>query len=156
MLNAIPSTEAFMLKEFKDFALRGNVIDMAVGIIVGAAFNGVVKSLVDNVIMPPIGLLVGHVNFSNLFLNLSLAHYPTLAAAKKAGAPTLDYGIFINTLINFLIVAFAVFLLVREINRLHHQAAPPPTTKDCPYCATPIPIAAVRCPHCTSEVKAAA
>lgn len=146
-----------MLKEFKDFALRGNVIDMAVGIIVGAAFNGVVKSLVDNIVMPPIGLLVGHVNFSNLFINLSLSqHYPTIAAAKKAGAPTLDYGIFINTVINFVIVSFAVFLLVREINRLHRQAPPPPTTKDCPYCATAIPIPAVRCPHCTSEIKAAA
>lgn len=146
-----------MLKEFKAFAMRGNVIDMAVGIIIGAAFNGVVKSLVDNVIMPPVGLLIGHVNFSNLFLNLSRAHYPTLDAAKKAGAPTLAYGVFINTVINFVIVAFAVFLLVREINKLHRQEAPPaPTTKDCPYCATAVPLAAVRCPHCTSEIKAAA
>jgi large conductance mechanosensitive channel len=145
-----------MLKEFKEFALRGSVIDMAVGIIVGAAFNGVVKSLVDNVIMPPIGVLLGRVDFSDLFINLSRNQYPSLDAAKKAGAATIAYGVFINTVINFIIVAFAVFILVRQINRLYKQAPPPPTTRDCPYCATAIPIAAVRCPHCTSELKAAA
>ncbi|HZO80120.1 MAG TPA: large-conductance mechanosensitive channel protein MscL [Candidatus Binataceae bacterium] len=145
-----------MLKEFKEFALRGSVIDMAVGIIVGAAFNGVVKSLVDNVIMPPIGVLLGRVDFSDLFINLSRNQYPSLDAAKKAGAATIAYGVFINSVINFIIVAFAVFILVRQINRLYKQAPPPPTTRDCPYCATAIPIAAVRCPHCTSELKAAA
>lgn len=145
-----------MLKEFRDFALRGSVIDMAVGIIVGAAFNGVVKSLVDNVIMPPIGLLLGRVDFSNLFINLSMTQYPNLDAAKKAGAATIAYGLFVNTVINFVIVAFAVFLLVRQINRMYKQAPPAPATKDCPFCATAIPPAAVRCPHCTSELKAAA
>jgi len=145
-----------MLKEFKEFALRGSVIDMAVGIIVGAAFNGAVKSLVDNVIMPPIGVLLGRVDFSDLFINLSRNQYPSLDAAKKAGAATIAYGVFINSVINFIIVAFAVFILVRQINRLYKQAPPPPTTRDCPYCATAIPIAAVRCPHCTSELKAAA
>ncbi len=146
-----------MLKEFKDFALRGNVVDMAVGIIIGAAFTGVVNSLVANVLMPPIGLLLGRVDFSDLFINLSRTQYPSLDAAKKAGAATIAYGVFINTVINFVIVAFAVFLLVRQINRLYKQAPPPaPTTKDCPFCATAIPPAAVRCPHCTSELKAAA
>ncbi len=145
-----------MLKEFKDFALRGAVIDMAVGIIVGAAFTGVVNSLVANILMPPIGLLLGRVDFSNLFINLSRQQYPSLDAAKKAGAATIAYGVFINTVINFVIVAFAVFLLVRQINRLYKQTPPAPTTKDCPFCATAIPIAAVRCPHCTSELKAAA
>lgn len=142
-----------MLKEFKDFALRGSVIDMAVGIIVGAAFNGVVNSLVANILMPPIGLLLGRVDFSNLFINLSGTAYPSLDAAKSAGAATIAYGLFINTLINFLIVAFAVFILVRQINRVYKEA---PTTRDCPFCATAIPVAAVRCPHCTSELRAAA
>jgi large conductance mechanosensitive channel len=143
-----------MLEEFKAFAMRGNVIDMAVGIIVGAAFNNVVNALVSNIIMPPIGLLLGHVDFADLFINLSATHYPSLAAAKAAGAATIAYGAFINTVINFVIVSFSVFVLVREINRLYPP--PPPATKDCPYCSMPIPITAKRCPHCTSEVKAAA
>lgn len=143
-----------MLKEFKEFAMRGNVLDLAVGVIIGAAFGKIVASLVDDVIMPPIGRLLGHVDFSNLFVNLSDKSYDTLAAAKAAGAPTLNYGNFINTIINFLIVAFAIFLVVRTVNRwtTKPEAAAAPTTKDCPQCAMAIPIAAKRCGHCTSQV----
>ncbi len=150
-----------MLKEFKEFAMRGNVIDMAVGIIVGASFGTIVKSLVDDVIMPPIGLLLGNVDFSSLFLVLkegAKAHSPylSLADAKTAGAVTLNYGLFINTVISFLIVAFAVFLLIRSINKLkRNQTAPPPapTTKECPYCLSAIPVKATKCAHCTAELK---
>lgn len=145
-----------MLKEFKAFALRGNVVDMAVGIIIGVAFNGVVKSLVNDVIMPPIGALLGRVDFSGLFINLSHKHYPSLGAAKAAGAATIAYGAFINTIIDFLIVAFAVFLLIRQVNRLYQEPPAEPTTTDCPFCATAIPIAAMRCPNCTSDLKAVA
>ena len=143
-----------MLKEFKEFAMRGSVLDLAVGVIIGAAFGKIVASLVDDVIMPPIGRLLGHVDFSNLFINLSDKTYDTLAAAKAAGAPTLNYGNFINTIINFLIVAFAIFLVVRSVNRWTQKPAPAaaPTTKDCPQCAMAIPIAAKRCGHCTSQV----
>ncbi len=146
-----------MLKEFKEFAVKGNVVDMAVGIIIGAAFGTIVKSLVDDVIMPPIGLLLGNVDFSNLFVTLkegaTAGPYATPALAKAAGATVLSYGVFLNTVITFLIVAFAVFLLVKGINRLKRQeAAPPavPTTKDCPYCFSAISIKATKCPHCTS------
>jgi large conductance mechanosensitive channel len=150
-----------MLKEFKEFALRGNVVDMAVGIIIGAAFGTIVQSLVSDVIMPPIGLLLGHVDFSNLFLVLkegaTAGPYPSLADAKKAGAVTINYGLFVNAIIGFLIVAFAVFLLVRSINKLKRQeeAAPPPapTTKECSYCFSIVPLKATRCPQCTSELK---
>ena len=143
-----------MLKEFKEFAMRGNVLDLAVGVIIGAAFGKIVASLVDDVIMPPVGRLLGHMDFSNLFVNLGDKTYETLAAAKAAGAPTLNYGNFINTLINFLIVAFAVFLLVRTVNRWTAKPAPAaaPSTKDCPQCAMTIPLAAKRCGHCTSQV----
>jgi len=143
-----------MLKEFKEFAMRGNVMDMAVGIIIGAAFGKIVSSAVDDILMPPLGRLLGHVDFSNLFLNLGDKTYESLAAAKAAGAPTLNYGIFFNTIINFLIVAFAVFLLVRMVNKwvAKPATAAAPTTKDCPQCAMPIPIAAKRCGHCTSQV----
>jgi large conductance mechanosensitive channel len=142
-----------MIKEFKEFAMRGNVLDMAVGIIIGAAFGQIVTSFVQDVLMPPIGRLLGHVDFSNLFVNLSGTHYPTIAAAKAAGAATLNYGLFLNTIINFLIVAFAVFLLVRQVNRLAPKPAPPPAaTRDCPYCLTAIPLKATRCAHCTSEL----
>lgn len=148
-----------MLKEFKEFALRGNAIDMAVGIIVGMAFGAVVKSLVDDVIMPPIGLLLGSVDFSNFFLVLregtSSGPYLTLADAKSAGAVTLNYGMFANSIISFLIASFAVFLLVKNINRLKREKeAPPaaPTAKDCPFCFVSIPLKATRCPHCTSEL----
>ncbi len=140
-----------MLKEFKEFAMRGNVMDMAVGVIIGAAFGKIVASVVEDVIMPPVGRLLGHVDFSGLFINLSGKSYETLAAAKAAGAPTLNYGLFLNTIINFLIVAFAVFLVVQQVNRWTKKPATP-TTKDCPQCAMPIPIAAKRCGHCTAQL----
>jgi large conductance mechanosensitive channel len=150
-----------MFKEFKEFAMRGNVVDMAVGIIIGAAFGGIVKSMVDDVIMPPIGLLLGNVDFTNFFITLRdgaavAGPYATLAAAKSAGAVTLNYGFFINTIISFLIVAFCVFLLIRGMNQLKRKETvkeAEPTQKDCPYCFTKIPIKAVRCPSCTSELK---
>lgn len=141
-----------MFKEFKEFAMRGSVVDLAVGVIIGAAFGKIVSSLVEDVIMPPIGRLLGHVDFSGLFLNLSDKSYETLAAAKAAGAPTLNYGLFINTVINFLIVAFCIFLVVKQINRFAPKPAPTPSTKDCPQCAMPIPLAAKRCGHCTSQL----
>jgi large conductance mechanosensitive channel len=143
-----------MLKEFKEFAMRGSVVDLAIGVIIGAAFGKIVSSLVDDVIMPPIGRLLGHVDFSSLFLNLSEKSYETLAAAKAAGAPTLNYGLFLNTIINFLIVAFCVFIVVQQVNRWTKQPAPAavPTTKDCPQCAMAIPIAAKRCGHCTTQL----
>lgn len=147
-----------MFKEFKEFAMRGNVIDMAVGIIIGVAFGGVVHSFVNDVLMPPIGLLVGKVDFSNLFVTLHGQQYTTLAQAKAAGATTLNYGIFSNTVINFVIVTFAVFLFIREINRFKRKPAPAPeapTTKECEFCFSSIPLKASRCPQCTSELKAA-
>jgi large conductance mechanosensitive channel len=149
-----------MLNEFKKFIMRGNVMDMAVGIIIGVAFGKIVTSLVNDILMPPLGLLIGHVDFSNLFISLSSAHYDTLAAAKKAGAPTLNYGTFINTIIQFLIVAFAVFLLVKGVNKLattmHEPTTEPePTTKECPFCASTIPLKAKRCPQCTSDLALA-
>jgi large conductance mechanosensitive channel len=147
-----------MLKEFKEFAMRGNMLDMAVGIIIGAAFGKIVTSFVSDILMPPIGLLMGKTDFSGLFLNLSGKVYATLAEAKAAGAATLNYGMFLNTVVDFLIVAFAIFLLVKQVNRMSKKpAAPPaaPTTKECPYCISAIPIQAVRCAHCTSELRAA-
>ncbi|HYK39957.1 MAG TPA: large conductance mechanosensitive channel protein MscL [Candidatus Eremiobacteraceae bacterium] len=143
-----------MLKEFKEFAMRGNVLDLAVGVVIGAAFGKIVASMVDDVIMPPIGRLLGHVDFSNLFISLTDKSFDTLAAAKAAGAPTLNYGNFINTIINFLIVAFAIFLVVRTVNRWTTKPKAPDaaTTKDCPQCAMAIPIAAKRCGHCTSQL----
>ena len=150
-----------MLKDFKEFAMRGNVIDMAVGIIIGAAFGGIVNSLVSDVIMPPIGLLLGNVDFSNLYIILregvTAGPFASLVEAKKAGAVTISYGAFINTIINFLILAFVIFLFIRNINKLRRkEEVPPPvpTTKECHYCFTSIPIKAMRCPHCTSELKA--
>jgi large conductance mechanosensitive channel len=145
-----------MLKEFREFALRGNVVDLAVGIIIGAAFNQIVNSLVNDIIMPPIGLIVGQVDFANLFISLSGEHYDSLAAAQDAGAATLNYGLFVNAVLNFVIVAFAVFMLVRGMNRLQRQekeAPPEPTTKDCPYCYSAIPLKATRCPNCTSQLE---
>jgi large conductance mechanosensitive channel len=143
-----------MLKEFKEFAMRGSVVDLAIGVVIGAAFGKIVSSLVDDVIMPPIGRLLGHMDFSSLFLNLSDKSYETLAAAKAAGAPTLNYGTFLNTVINFLIVAFCVFIVVQQVNRWTKKPAAPaaPTTKDCPQCAMSIPIAAKRCGHCTTQL----
>jgi large conductance mechanosensitive channel len=143
-----------MLKEFKEFAMRGNVVDLAVGVIIGAAFGKIVSSLVDDVIMPPIGRLLGHVDFSGLFINLGDKPYESLRLAKEAGAPTLNYGLFLNTIINFLIVAFVVFIVVQWMNRLTKKEAPAaaPTTKDCPQCAMAIPLAAKRCGHCTAQL----
>ena len=143
-----------MAQEFKKFIARGNVMDLAIGIIIGAAFNQIVQSLVNDIIMPPIGLLVGRVDFSELYINLSTQSYDSFAQAQAAGAPTINYGIFINSVIEFLIVAFAVFLLVRQINKLHRELPAPPSTKNCPMCFTAIPIKAVRCPNCTSELTA--
>jgi large conductance mechanosensitive channel len=142
-----------MLKEFRDFAMRGNVVDMAIGIILGAAFGKIVSSLVTDVIMPPIGLLMGGVDFSDLFINLSSVHYDTLAAAKEAGAATINIGVFVNTVLDFIIVAFAIFMVIKQMNRLK-KAPPPadPTTKDCPKCLMSIPIKASKCGHCTADI----
>ena len=149
-----------MLKEFKEFAMRGNVVDMAVGIIIGAAFGTIIASLVSEVLMPPIGLLLGNVDFSNLFIVLkegkTIGPYATVAAAKGAGAVTLNYGLFLNTVVNFLIVAFAIFFVIRGMNSMKKkEEAPAPTTKECPHCLSTIPIKATRCGHCTSELRAA-
>ena len=143
-----------MLKEFKTFVMRGNVVELAVAVVLGAAFGAIVTSFVNDLLMPPIGLLLGGVSFNDFFVNLSGRSYPTLAAAKAAGAPTLNYGVFINTVLNFVIVAFAVFLLVRQANRFKAPPAPPAPTRECPQCAMTIPLTARRCPHCTSEVPA--
>ena len=144
-----------MFKEFKEFAMKGNVLDMAVGIIIGAAFGKIITSFVSDILMPPLGLLLGKMDFSGMFINLSGQSYPTIAAAKTAGAATLNYGIFINTIIDFLIVAFAIFLLIQQVNKMKRQpAAAASTTKDCPFCASAIPIPAKRCPHCTSQLTA--
>ena len=139
-----------ILKEFRDFAARGNVVDLAVGVIIGASFGKIVTSLVNDVIMPPIGLLLGKVDFSNLFLNLSATHYDTLASAKAAGAPTVNYGLFINALIDFTIVAFVIFILVKQMN--HFMKRPEPSKKDCPMCYSSISVKAIKCPCCTADV----
>jgi len=145
-----------MLKEFKEFAMKGNVVDMAIGIIIGAAFGKIVSSLVGDVLMPPIGRLMGNLDFSNLFFALNGQTYESLKAARDAGAPTINYGLFINTVIDFVIVAFVIFMLVKQINRLKKaEPAAAPVTKECPYCLTQIASKATRCPACTSEVKAA-
>jgi large conductance mechanosensitive channel len=147
-----------MLKEFKEFAIKGNVLDMAVGIIVGAAFGRIVTSLVNDVVMPPIGLLLGKVDFSSLFVNLSGADYPSLVEARKAGAAVVAYGSFLNTVLDFIVVALVIFLLVKQVNRLRREPVPvpaEPTSKDCPYCLSVIPIRATRCAHCTAQLGAA-
>jgi large conductance mechanosensitive channel len=143
-----------MLKEFREFAMKGNVLDMAVGIIIGAAFGKIVSSFVSDVLMPPLGLLLGNVDFANLFVTLSEGSYASLAAAKEAGAATLNYGVFLNTVIDFVFVAFAVFLLVKQVNRLK-RPAPAPPTRECPHCISAIPVKATRCPACTSNLEAA-
>jgi large conductance mechanosensitive channel len=144
-----------MFKEFKEFAMKGNVLDMAVGIIIGAAFGKIITSLVSDILMPPLGLLLGKMDFSSLFINISGQSYATLAEAQKANAATVNYGLFINSIINFVIVAFAIFLLIKQVNRMKKApAAAAPTTKDCPFCASAIPIPAKRCPHCTSQLNA--
>jgi large conductance mechanosensitive channel len=145
-----------MLKEFKEFVMRGNVVDLAIAVVIGAAFGKIITSFVDDILMPPIGLALGNVDFSNLFINLSGKDYPSVAAAKAAGAATLNYGIFLNQIINFLIIAFAIFLLIKQLNRLQRPAPGPaaaPTTKECPYCLSTIPINATRCAHCTAELR---
>lgn len=142
-----------MLKEFKAFAMRGNVMDMAVGIIIGIAFGKIITSLVNDVIMPPIGMLLGKINFANLFINISGKYYPTLTEAKAAGAPTINYGLFINTIIDFVIVALAIFLIIRQLNRMKKPTpVAEPTTKECSFCFSAIPIKATRCPNCTSQL----
>ena len=142
-----------MLKEFREFAMRGNVVDMAVGIIIGAAFGKIVSSLVKDIIMPPIGKLMGNVDFTDLFINLSSDSYESLKAAQDAGAATINYGIFINTVLDFIIVAFAIFMIIRAMNRLKREEEPAaPTTKDCPECLSKIPLNAKRCAHCTSAL----
>jgi large conductance mechanosensitive channel len=142
-----------MFAEFKKFILRGNVMDLAVGIVIGAAFGKIVSSFVSDILMPPLGLVMGKVDFSSLFVSLNGQHYDTLAAAKAAGAPTLNYGLFINTVIDFLIVGFAIFLVIRWVNKLTTKPQPAAATKECPYCMMAVPIKAVRCPQCTSDLK---
>jgi large conductance mechanosensitive channel len=146
-----------MLKEFKEFAMKGNVLDMAIGIIIGAAFGKIISSMVSDILMPPIGMLMGKVDFSSLFINLTGQPFPSLAAAKSAGAPTINYGVFLQTILDFVIVAFVIFMVVKQVNRLKKPDAPPapPATKPCPYCLSEIPLKAIRCSHCTSDVKAA-
>jgi large conductance mechanosensitive channel len=146
-----------MLKEFKAFAMRGNVIDLAVGVIIGAAFGKIITSFVNDILMPPIGLLMGKVDFTNLYVSLTGAKYTSLAEAQEAGAPTLNYGLFINNIIDFLIVAFIIFLMIRAINRLSRKEEKPAevTTRECPFCQTSISKKATRCPNCTSEVTPA-
>ena len=142
-----------MLKEFKEFAMKGNVLDMAIGVIIGGAFGKIVTSLVSDVLMPPLGLVLGKVDFSSLFLNLSGTPQPSLAAAKAAGAPTVNYGVFLQTVLDFIIIAFVIFMIVKQVNRLKTPAAPgAPTTKDCPLCLSTIPVKATKCAHCTSSV----
>lgn len=145
-----------MLKEFREFAMRGPVLDLAVGVIIGVAFGAIVTSFVNDIIMPPIGLLLGGVDFSNLFINLSGQPYDTLKAAKDAGAATINYGVFLNAVLNFLIIAFAIFLVIKQVNRMQRPApAAAPATRDCPYCQMSVSLKATRCPHCTSELKPA-
>lgn len=148
-----------MLKDFKDFLMRGNVVDLAVAVIIGAAFVKIVTSLVNDIIMPPIGLIMGNVDFSDLFVSLSGASYRSLAEAKAAGAATLNYGLFLSAVVDFLIVAAVIYLIVRAVSRMQRLKAAPPTasvtTKECPYCISAVPLKAVRCPHCTSELKTA-
>jgi large conductance mechanosensitive channel len=141
-----------MLKEFKEFAIRGNVIDLAIAVIIGAAFGAIVTSLINDVLMPPLGLALGHVDFKDLFYSLNGQTYPSLTAAKSAGAPVIAYGQFINTITNFLVIAFVVFLIVKQVNRFKAPAPATPVTKECPYCASNIPVKAVRCPQCTSDL----
>ena len=147
-----------MLKEFKEFAIKGNVVDMAVGIVIGAGFGKIVSSFVADILMPPVGMLMGKMDFSNMYVNLSGKEFPSLKAAKEAGAATINYGVFLNTMLDFVFVAFAIFLLVRMVNRWRATPPPPPadpTTKECPFCVMSIPIKATKCGHCTSEIAKA-
>jgi large conductance mechanosensitive channel len=143
-----------VLKEFREFAMRGNVLDMAIGIIIGTAFGKIITSLVNDILMPPIGVLMGKMDFANLFVNISPQKYQRLTEAKAAGAATINYGLFLNTIIDFIIVAFVIFLLIRQVNRFKKKEEPAaPITKDCPYCFSAVSVKATRCPHCTSELK---
>ncbi len=146
-----------MLKEFKEFAMKGNALDMAIGIIIGAAFGKIISSMVSDILMPPLGMLMGKVDFSSLFITLTGQPFPSLAAAKAAGAPTINYGVFLQTILDFVIIAFVIFMLVKQVNRFKKPDAPPapPSTKPCPYCLSDIPLKATRCSQCTSDVKAA-
>lgn len=145
-----------VLKEFREFAMRGNVLDMAIGIIIGTAFGKIITSLVNDILMPPIGVLLGKMDFASLFVSISSQHYQRLADAKAAGAATINYGLFLNTIIDFVVVAFIIFLLIRQVNRFKKKEEPAvPVTKDCPYCLSAVPVKATRCPHCTSELKPA-
>jgi large conductance mechanosensitive channel len=143
-----------MWKEFKEFAMRGSIVDLAIGVVLGAAFGKIVTSFVNDILMPPLGLLIGRVDFSNLFVNLGRKHYDSLAQAKQAGAATINYGLFLNNVLDFLIVAFSIFLVMRQMNRFKRkQEDMPVSTKDCPYCLSSIPLKATRCGHCTSELS---
>ncbi|MGH7886951.1 MAG: large conductance mechanosensitive channel protein MscL [Candidatus Binatia bacterium] len=145
-----------MLKEFKEFAMKGPVVDLAVGVIIGGAFGKIISSLVDDIIMPPIGKMLGNVDFANLFVNLSGKDYPSVAVAKAAGAATMNYGIFVNTILNFLIIAFVLFVIIRQMNAMKQPAPAPaaaPATKDCPHCLSTVPLKATKCAHCTAELK---
>ena len=145
-----------MLKEFKEFVMRGNVLDLAIAVVIGGAFGTVVNSLVKDILMPPIGLMMGRVNFNELFISLNGEVFKSLKAAQDAGAPTLNYGLFVQAVINFLIIAFVIFMIVRTANKIQRPQPTPaaaPATKDCPYCLSGIPVKATRCPHCTSELK---
>jgi large conductance mechanosensitive channel len=142
-----------MMKEFKEFAIKGNVVDLAVAVIIGGAFGKIVTSFVSDIVMPPLGMAMGKVNFTDLFIDLSGKGFTSLKAAKDAGAPVISYGVFINTIIDFTIIAFVIFLVIKQINRMKKEPAPaPPNTKDCPFCCSAVPIPAKRCPHCTSEL----
>lgn len=143
-----------MMQEFKEFAVKGNVVDLAVGVIIGGAFGKIVTSFVSDIVMPPLGMVMGKVNFTDLFINLSDKPYDSLKAAKDAGAPVISYGVFINTMIDFIIIAFVIFLVIKQINRMKKEPAPaPPNTKDCPYCLSAVPIKATKCGFCTSDLK---
>ena len=145
-----------MIREFKEFVMRGNVVDLATAVVIGGAFGKIITSFVEDVLMPPIGLALGNVDFSNLFVNLSGKDYPSVSAAKAAGAATLNYGMFFNHVINFVIIAFAIFILIKQLNRMQQPAPAPvaaPTTKDCPHCLSVVPLKATKCAHCTSELK---
>ncbi len=144
-----------MLKEFKEFAMRGSLLDLAMGIVLGAAFGRIITSFVNDILMPPVGLLLGGLDFASLFITLRGGPFPSVAAAKAAGAPTINYGIFLNAVIDFVVVAFVLFLVVRRVNRMRREPEVTPTTRPCPFCLSTIPLGAVRCPHCTSELKAA-
>lgn len=144
-----------MIREFKEFAMRGSMLDLAIGIVLGAAFGRIITSVVNDILMPPIGLMLGGLDFASLFIALKGGPYPSVAAAKAAGAPTINYGMFLNTVVDFVLVAAVLFLVVKQVNRMRRQPEATPTTKPCPFCLSTVPLKAVRCPYCTSDLKAA-